>query len=326
MNRRKSVIALAMLGAAPFAARAQPARKLPVVGYMHPGLPPPAVNPTFIGMRDGLRDLGYVDGETIKIEARFGAGKPDALMAMAQDLARLKVDVLVAVSPVAVKAARAATTELPIFGLDLETDPIAAGLVTNLARPNGNITGLYLNLPGLAATWLQLLREVVPGSKRVAVLWDANTGPYQVEPLRLAAKAVAVELQVLEFRGSAEMDSVLGASLKARPQALLQLGSPLINQGGPRIAEFLLKNRLPGISPFRSFADGGGVISYGPNLQILYRRMAPLIVRILKGAKPADLPIEQPTHYEMILNLKTAKMLGVKIPQHMLLRADQVIE
>ena len=312
----------AALGAAPFAARAQPARKLPVVGYMHPGLPPPAVNPTFLG----LRDLGYVDGETVKIEARFGAGKPDALLAMAQELVRMKVDLLVAVSPVAVKAARAATTELPILGLDLETDPIAAGLVSNLARPNGNLTGLYLNLPGLAAKWLQLLREVVPGSKRVAVLWDANTGPYQIEPLRQAAKAVGVELQVLEFRGSAEMESVLGASLKARPQALLQLGSPLINQAGPRIAEFLLKNRLPGISPFRSFADGGGVISYGPNLQILYRRMAPLIVRILKGAKPADLPIEQPTHYEMILNLKTAKALGVKFPQHMLLRADQVIE
>ncbi len=326
MNRRDSVFAIAALGAAPFCANAQPARKIPVIGYLHPGFPPPATNPSMAGLREGLRELGYVDGETIRIETRWGLGKPATLPGFAQELVRLKVDALVAVGPPSVMAAKGATDTLPILALDLETDPAASGLVTNLARPNGNVTGLFLDLPSLTGKWLHLIREVVPGMKRVAVLWDVNTGPYQVRPLTAAAKAVGIDLDFLEFRASSEIEAAIGASLKKKPQALLQLGSPLINQGAPRIADLLAKNRLPGISPFRAFADSGGLMSYGPNLPILYRRMAPYISRILKGAKPADLPVEQPTHYELLLNRKTATALKLTLSQSMLLRADEVIQ
>ena len=178
----------------------------------------------------------------------------------------------------------------------------------------------------MAGKWLQLIREAIPGLQRVAVLWDVNTGPYQTRPLEAAAKAVSIELQILEFRASSEIEGALSGGLKKRPQAVIQLGSPQINQGAARIADFLAKNRLPGISPFRAFSDSGGLMSYGPNLPILYRRMAPYISGILKGTKPINLPVEQPTHYELIINLKTAKALGLKIQQSMLLRADEVIQ
>jgi putative ABC transport system substrate-binding protein len=325
MNRRETVFAMAALYAAPLGAIAQPARKLPVIGYLHPGFPPPATNPSMTGLREGLRDFGYVDGETIRIESRWGEGKPGTLPGFAQELVKLNVDVLVAVGPPSVVAAKNATSILPIVALDLETDPIASGLVASLTRPNGNVTGLFLDLPGMAGKWLQLIREVIPGLQRVAALWDANTGPYQTRPLASAAKAVSIDLQILEFRASAEIEGALNAGLKKRPQALIQLGSPQINQGAQRIADFLAKNRLPGISPFRAFPDSGGLMSYGPNLPILYRRMAPFISRILKSAKPGELPVEQPTHYELILNRKTAKALGVEFQQSMALRADEVI-
>jgi putative ABC transport system substrate-binding protein len=325
MNRRNTLLALAALGAWPYAANAQQARKLPVIGYLYPGFPPPATNPSLTALREGLRELGYVDGETIRIESRWANGKPGTLPGFAQELVKLNVDALVAVGPPSVMAAKGATSVLPILALDLETDPIASGLVSNLARPNGNITGLFLDLPSMAGKWLQLIREIVPGLQRIAVLWDANTGPYQTRPLEAAAKAIGIALQILEFRASAEIESALDAGLKKRPQAYIQLGSPQINQGAPRIAEFLAKNRLPGISPFRSFPDSGGLMSYGPNLPILYRRMAPFISRILKGAKPGELSVEQPTHYELIVNQKTASALGFKIQQSMLQRADEVI-
>lgn len=278
------------------------------------------------GVRQGLRELGYVEGETIKIESRWGLGKPDTLPGLAAELVRLKVDVLVATAGASVMAAKQATGTLPIIALDLENDPVASGLAASLARPGGNITGLFMDLPGLAGKWLQLVREVVPGARQVAVVWDVNTGPYQLRAITAAAKAMSVDLQILEFRDSAGIENALGSGLKRRPQALIQLGSPLIFQAGKHIAEFSAANRLPGISQFRSFPESGGLIAYGPNLSILFRRIAPQIAKILKGAKPGDLPIEQPTHYELIVNLKTAKALGLTIPQSVLLRADQVIE
>jgi putative ABC transport system substrate-binding protein len=326
MNRRDTVLALVSLGAMPFAAEAQQTRRLPIVGFLHPGFPGGIGNNTEIGLREGLRDIGYVDGETIKIESRWGLGKPEALSGLAAELVGLKVDVIVAVGPPSVVAAKQATKTLPILAVDLETDPVAAGFVASFPRPGGNITGLFLDLPGLTSKWLQLIRDVLPGATRIAVLWHAPTGPYQMRAIAAAAKLVSIETQVLEFRESTGLETALNSGLKRRPQALIQLGSPLINNSAKQVADFSAANRLPGISQFRSYPDNGGLMSYGPNLSILFRRIAPLIARILKGAKPGDLPVEQPTHFELIVNMKTAKALGVTIPQSLLLRTDQTIE
>ena len=327
MNRRNTLLTLLALAAAPFAADAQQSGKIPVIGFLHPGFPSgKVVNVTEIGFREGLREIGYIEGETIKIEWRWGLGKPATLPGIAAELVRLKVDAIVAVGPPSVMAAKQATTTLPIVAVDLETDPIAAGLVASFGRPGGNITGLFLDLPGLTSKWLQLIKDVVPEMKRIAILWHVPTGPYQLRPITAAAKSVSIETQVLEFREATELEAALNSSRKRRPQALIQLGSPLINNSGKQIADFSAANRLPGISPFRSFPDSGGLMSYGPNLSILFRRIAPYIAKILKGAKPGDLPVELPTHFELIVNLKTAKAMGITIPQSLLLRADEVIQ
>jgi putative tryptophan/tyrosine transport system substrate-binding protein len=226
-----------------------------------------------------------------------------------------------------VKAAKAATRDLPIVAVDLESDPIASGFVASLAAPGGNITGLFLDLPDLAGKWLQLVREVVPDARRIAVLWDANTGEYQLRELSAVAKAMSINLQVLEFRNSAGIESALSACLRDRPQALIQLGSPLINAASKSIVDFLATHGLPGISPFRAFAESGGVMSYGPNLRVMFSRGLPAYIsKILKGTKPGALPVEQPTNFEFVVNMKTATALGIKVPQPMLLRADEVID
>jgi putative ABC transport system substrate-binding protein len=203
MNRRDTVLALVALGAAPLAAKAQQPRELPVVGFLNPGFPGlTSAGLAITGFRDGLRDVGYVDGETIKIEYRWAQGKPETLPGLAEELVRLKVDVIVAVALPSIKAAKAATADLPIVAVDLESDPVASDFVASLARPKGNITGLFLDLPDLAGKWLQLVREVVPGARRIAVLWDANTGPYQLRAITAAATAMSIDLQVLEFRAA----------------------------------------------------------------------------------------------------------------------------
>jgi putative tryptophan/tyrosine transport system substrate-binding protein len=325
MRRRMFMTLLGGAAAAwPFASRAQPARALQVVGFLSPGFPPgPA---SFTGLKDSLRELGYVEGETIKMEARWGHGKTETLPGFAEELVRLKVDVIVAIARPSIEAAKAATSELPIVGIDLESDPIASGFVTTLAAPGGNITGLFLDLPSLAGKWLQLVREVAPDAQRIAILWDANTGEYQLRAMSDAAKAMSMDLRVIEFRNAMGMENALTAGLKEGPQALIQLGSPLINQLANRIADISATHRIPAISPFRAFSDSGGVMSYGPVLSVWYRRLGRYVSTILKGAKPAAMPVERPTNFEFIVNLKAATAMGVKIPLGMLLRADEVIE
>lgn len=322
------MLALAALGAAPLAARAQQAPRIPVIGWLNSGTRDAITGPSsaFDGLRAGLRANGYIEGETIRIEERWAKGKPDALPGLAQDLVRQKVDIIVAVAPPAVRAAAAATRELPIVAQDLETDPVASGLAASLKKPGGNLTGLFLDHAELAAKWLQMMKEVLPAARRIAVLRDANTGPYQIAAITSAAKTMAVSLQVLEFRDAAGIQAALNAGLKDKPDAVVQLGSPFINQSAKTIAEFLARHRLPAISPFRTFTDNGGLLSYGPNLPIVYRGLAVYIAKILKGAKPADLPIEQPTHFELVVNQRAARAMDIKIPLGVLVRADAVIE
>ena len=328
MNRRETVLALAALGAAPLAAHAQQARKIPLIGYLTPSFAEGSAAPgtVFGALRAGLRTSGYVEGETIRIEGRWAQGKPEALPGFAQELVQLKADIIVAVSLPAIMAAKAANKDLPIVATELQIDPVASGLAATLAKPGGNLTGFFLNHADLAAKWLQLVKDIAPGAHRIAALWDANTGPYQLAAITAAAKAMGVSLQLLEFRDTAGIQNALNAGLKAKPEALVLLGSPLLNAASKTIAGFLTTHRLPGISPYRAFADNGGLLSYGANLPIMFRGVAVYISKILKGAKAGDLPIEQPTHFEFVVNLKTARALGIKLPQTVLVRADQVIE
>ena len=313
-----------------FEARAQQTRKLPVIGYLNPGFPVSpslASSQTFDNLKVGLRKVGYVDGETVRIEARWGLGKPETLAGFAEELVRLKVDVLVATARPGIEAAKAATRDIPIAAIDLESDPVASGYVASLAAPGGNITGLFLDAPGLTGKWLQQVREVVPDARKIAVLWDAGTGEYQLRALSAAAKAMSVDLQVLEFRSAAGMESALVAGLKERPQALIQLGSPLINQLANRIAEISAAHRLPAISIFRTFPDGGGLMSYGPVLAAWFQLLGTrYVAAILKGAKAAEVPVYRPDPFELILNVKAATAMGATFPSGLLAQANEVIE
>jgi putative ABC transport system substrate-binding protein len=329
MDRRRFLLtSLAATLGGPLAAEGQQVRppgSPKVIGVLHPGVP----DLTFVtvaALRQGLRELGYVEGQSIRFEYRWAEGKVETLPRLAAELVRLNVDVLYATGPQAMRAAMGASRTTPIVGDDLESDPVEAGFASSIGKPGGNVTGLFLDLPDLTGKWLQLIREVAPATRRAAVLWDPTTSPHQLQALRRSAQAVMVQLHVLEVRRPTEYADALQAAMKERQQALIQLSSPLIRQASPLVADFTIKNRLPAISMFRTFPEAGGLMAYGPDLPAFFGRSARYVDSVLKGAKPGDLPIEQPTKYEFIINLKTAKALGLTIPASLLLRADQVIE
>ena len=323
MDRRKFVALLAAAAATP--ANAQKPQKIPVIGFLHPGFADSG-SPTLVSLRDGLREAGYGDGDNIKIETRWAAGKPEVLRQLAEDLVQHRADILVATARPSIEAARAAAPNLPIVANDLESDPIASGYVASLARPGGNITGLFLDAPSLCSKWLQQMKELTPNLMRIAALWDTTTGSYQLDAMRSAAKSASIDLIIMEFRNSDGLEAALHDGLKQNPQAVIQLGSPLIRQAGPRIAQILSSHRVVGISPFRTFADGGGLMSYGPDLVHLFRRVGFQVAEILRGTRPSDLPIERPTKFEFVVNLKAARVLEVEIPPTLLATADEVIE
>ena len=311
--------------ARPLAAEVQRAGKVPTVGVLNSGIGPRSI--TIDTTRQGLRELGYIDGQTIAFDIRFAGLKQEAFPELAADLVRRRVDVILVSGPAGIRAAKDASSAVPIVALDLESDPVQAGFVRSLAQPGGNITGCFLDQAGLTGKWLELIGEVAPGARRIAVLADITTGPWQLAAIKAAAEKLKVELQVLEIRRSEELDHALGAGLKRGSRALVQLSSPLFDSPlAKRIADLSLKNRLPGISMFSRFAESGGLMSYGPNQLEYYKRLAVYIDKILKGAKPTDLPVEQPTKFELVINLKTAKALGLTIPPSLLARADEVIQ
>jgi len=326
MNRRTLIALLAGAGLTlPTLTKAQQVRKAPVIGFLHPGFLE-AGSPVFDALREGLRDGGYVEGDTVKLETRWARGKPELLPQLTRELVQLRVDLLVATARPSIEAARAVTTNLPIVANDLESDPIASGYVASLAHPGGNLTGLFLDAPTLCSKWLQQIRDIVPNVTKIAVLWDATTGPYQLDAIKAAAKTTSIDLVIMEFRDSAGLETALDLGLKEGPQAVIQLGSPLVRQGAPHVAQMLSSRRITGISMFRTFPDGGGLMSYGPDLIHMYRRLGFYVSKILQGAHPADLPSERPTKFELVINLKAAKALGVAIPNSLLATADEVIE
>jgi putative ABC transport system substrate-binding protein len=309
--------------------RAQQMRKVAVIGVLHSTPDSSIGGQTSTIFRQGLRELGYVEGQNVVLEYRAAVGGQEQLPGHAAELVRLNVDVIYAIGPTAVRAARNATTVIPIVALDLESDPVESGFVRSLGRPGGNLTGLFLDLPGLTGKWLELLREAVPRVKDVGVLWDAGTGSTQLAALTAAAHRLAITLQVLEYRGPDDLDAALGTGLRGGAKALVMLSSPVLfsASSSKRVAAFATTHRLPAIAPTRRVPDAGGLMSYGPDLAgDLYRRAAPFVDKILKGAKPGDLPIERPKKFELVINLKTAKTLCLAIPQSLLLRADEVIQ
>ena len=283
--------------------------------------------PAFEGFRQGLRDLGYVEGQNIVLELRFAQGKPERLAAMAIELAQMKVDLIVIESAQAARAARDASKAIPIV-MAVVGDPVGAGLVASLARPGGNITGLSTLSPELSGKRLELLKEVAPQAKRVAVIWnDSNPAAAgNLAATRTAARSMGIDIQSVEVRKASDLDLALEAVAAARTGALLTLTNGMFLANRTRIVEFTARSRLPAIFPDREFAEAGGLMAYGPSLTANFRRAAAYVDKILKGAKSADLPVEQPTKFELVVNLKTAKALGITIPQSLLLRADEVIQ
>ena len=313
---------------APLAAEAQQAGQAARIGYLAANL---TVSPHMTeAFRQGLRDLGYVDGRSVVIEYRDAEGKYDRLPARAAELVALKVDVIVAADTPAALAAKQATRTLPIVFIGAG-DPVTIGLVTSLARPGGNVTGLSLLAPELVGKRLELLKQAVPGVGRVAALWQPGfvgerTEKDMLKEVEVTARALGVRLQFVEARGPADFDRAFSDMTRARADALTVLGSAMFANERRRVVDLAAKNRLPGVYGFREYVDAGGLMAYGPNVADLFQRAATYADKILKGAKPGDLPVEQPTKFELVLNLKTAKALGLTIPQSVLVRADQVIE
>ncbi len=278
----------------------------------------------------GLRDLGYLEGRNVVIEIRDAEGKLERLPALAAELVALKVDVILAGGTAQALAAMEATRTIPIV-FTAAVDPVADGLVTSLARPGGNVTGVSSLVSELVGKWLELLKQAVPGISRVAVLWHPGTLGERTEKDMLkgaeaAARALGLRLQFFEARGPADFERAFSDMTRARAGALTVWTSPMFNTERRRLVDLAAKHRLPAVYPWTEVVDAGGLMAYGANMADVFRRAATYVDRILKGAKPGDLPVEQPTKFELVINLKTAKALGLRIPPSLLGRADQVIE
>jgi putative ABC transport system substrate-binding protein len=277
--------------------------------------------------RQGLRELGYVEGQNIAIESRWTEGKDDRLPALAADLVRSKVDIIVAETGAATRAAQQATRTIPIV-MSLVNDPVGSGLVASLARPGGNVTGLTIMSPDLVGKQFELLKAVVPKVSRVALLRhpDNPASAAQLREAEAAAQALGVRLQTLEARSPQEIDGAFAAMTRERAGALLVIPDTLFWSQRRQIVDLAVKRRLPSIRIGEAYAEAGGLMSYGPSYRDLERRAATYVDKILKGANPADLPVAQPTKFELVINLKTAKAIGLTIPQPLLQRADQIID
>jgi len=325
MKKRDTVLALLALVASPLAAKAQQAAKVWRIGYLSPGSGPTESAEAF---RDQLHILGYVEGRNLLIEYRWAAGKVERLPDLAAELVRLKVDAIVTPATFSTAAAKRATSTIPIVML-AASDPVGGGVVASLARPGGNVTGMSIQSTDLSGKRVQLLREIVPGITRVAALvaisGAGSSTPLFLEQTRAAAQQMGITVIVQDVREAEALAGAFAAMQRERAQALIVQVSPFTNDHRKQIVALATKHRLPAIFEIRGFVDAGGLLSYGPNLIEMFRRAAFFVDRIFKGAKPADLPVEQPTKFEMIINLKTAKVLGLTIPQSLLARADEVI-
>jgi putative ABC transport system substrate-binding protein len=323
MKNKITILTLcAMLFALCFPAAAQQPAKVFRIGYLSFRN---AIEPHEEAFLKGLRDLGYIDGQNILIEWRFAQGKTERMGEFAAELVRLKVDVIVAAGGTpTIQAAKNATSTIPII-FPAAGDPVASGLVANLARPGGNITGLTILSPELSGKRLELLKEAFPRLSRAAVLHDPRQPSLSFKETQTAGKSLGVKLQFLEVRDAADVETAFSAMSKERADALIMLPHPVLQVHQKRIVELAAKSRVPAMYQAADWVERGGLMSYGPDHLDNYRRAAVFVDKILKGTKPADLPVEQPTKFEFIINLKTGKQIGVTIPPNVLARADRVI-
>jgi len=315
----------ALLFALSFPAQAQQAKKVPRIGFL--SVTSPGLDPRLEAFRQGLREMGYVEGKNIIIESRYAEGQEDRLPALAAELVGLKADIIVTNGTRATGAAKNATKTIPIV-MAYDLDPIGSGYVVSLARPGGNITGLTNISPDLSGKRLEVLKEALPGISRVGVIWNPEV-PELVSAFKEtqnAARALGVQLQSLEVRGPDDFEGAFQAAIKGRARALIVLADALMARYRPQIVELEAKHKLPTMHQVSGWVEAGGLISYGAHLPDLYRRAATYVDKILKGAKPADLPVEQPTKFELVINLQAAKHLGLTIPQSIVYQADKVIK
>jgi putative ABC transport system substrate-binding protein len=327
-DRRRFVTGLGVLLASPLVAQAQPAAQVSRIGYLSGNLAPGLhLREAFL---QGLRDLGYVEGRNIAIEYRDAEGKLEQLPGLAAELVALKVDVIAVTSTPAALAAKKATMTIPIV-FTWAADPVRSGLVTSLGRPGGNVTGLSVLFTELVGKRLELLKQAVPGVSRVAVLrhpgdYGEGTEREMLREADVAARALGVRLQVVEARGPQDFDRAFADMTRARADAVTVESTNIFFAERRRLVDLAAKHRLPATYLVREFVDAGGLMSYAANVADLHRRAAGYVDKLLRGAKPGDLPVEQPTKFELVVNLKAAKALGLAIPQTVLQRADQVIQ
>jgi ABC-type uncharacterized transport system substrate-binding protein len=314
----------AIILAAVHLAEAQQPKKVPRIGYVSSGYGP---GRQLVAFRQGLHDLNYIEGKNIIIEYRFAKGNSERIPDLAADLIHKKVDLIITSGTAQARAIQQVTTTTPILVV-VTGDPVGTGLVASLARPGGNITGFSIMSPELSGKRLELLKEAVPKIKRVGVLWDAlqPDNIHDFKTTQLAAGALGLKLQSLEVQRAEDLKGAFLVTVKQRLHALVVIGGGIINFHQKRILAFEVENRLPAIHEVLSFAEAGGLMAYGVNVPDLFRRSATYVDKILKGTKPADLPLQQPTKFEFVINLKTAKQIGLTIPQSVLFRADRVIK
>jgi putative tryptophan/tyrosine transport system substrate-binding protein len=324
VNRRAFIGGMAVL-AVRLRVDAQAMAKTPRIGLLRTNVRE-APDPATDGFRQGLQELGYVEGQSIQLESRWAEGRPDRLSALAAQLVALNVDVIVTGGEQAIRAARQATRTIPIV-MGASNDPVGAGLVASLGRPGGNITGMTILSGELSRKRLELLKDMLPRVSRIAVMYNpAFPGTaLDLGQTRDAAQALGLTLEDVEVHRAADLETAV-TIVRQRVEAVVPLADPFFTAHRARILDLTARHRLPGMYYWREFAEAGGLMAYGPNLLDLYRRAAMHVDRILKGARPADIPVEQPTKFELVINLKTAKALGLRIPPSLLARADQVIE
>jgi putative tryptophan/tyrosine transport system substrate-binding protein len=327
MRRRGFIALVSGAIACPMVVRAQQQAKVPRIGYL--GVTSSSDRPRLLdAFRQRLRELGWVEGQNIVIDYRFAEGRLDRLPHLAADMVRLKVDVIVSLGTQGVTAAKNATETIPIVMIAVR-DPVGTGLIASLARPGGNVTGVsgYAGLESVAKQ-LEFLKEMVPEASRVAILANPTNAYHQlaIKEVNVAAKALGVQLQLLEARDASDFDSAFAAMARERVGALLVLSDVIFNSHGSRLADLAATRRLPTANAVRESVEAGGLMSYGPSFLDSYRRSAEFVDKILKGSKPADLPVEQPTKFELVINLQTAKRLGLTLTPTLLSRADEVIE
>ena len=328
MKRREFIAGLGGVAVWPLAAYAQRTGKVYRIGMLVHGTPAiVARNPRIQAFSQSLREFGWIDGQTVTLEWRYGEGQSSRLAALAVDLANIKVDVIVTAAAPAAKAAKEATGTIPIVIID-PGDPVGTGLVRSLARPGGNITGVTSIAPDLAAKRLALLKEAAPAMTSVAVLFNAAVPPAEIAmaELKIAARALNLQIQSAAVEGPSGLTEAFAEIMTAKVEGLLVFPDPLTFTNQEAITKFALANKIPALYGAKEFVTVGGLMSYGPSYPAMFRRGAYYVDRILKGAHPADLPVEQPTNFELVINLKAARTLGLAVPPTLLARADEVIE